>query len=194
MTTIERREFLIKSSAMAAAVPTALACRSTAAQAQKSVTDLTAVAAVAAMRHGDVKAEDYARALLDRAQALETLNAFRTLDRELVLEAGLMSAEDLDADRVALQPLAAAGQRLLDDEAQKIGRPSGLLETAAREDSLERGAHFARARFTGLVARTSSGGVVAATSAVGHAFSSPGSIARRDSLKFFSLYELKVRA
>ncbi len=53
----------------------------------KSLTDLTAVAAVAAMRNGDIKAEDYARALLDRARALENLNAFRTLNRELVLEA-----------------------------------------------------------------------------------------------------------
>jgi len=51
------------------------------------LTDLTADAAVAAMRNGDVKAEDYARALLDRARALESLNAFRTLNRELVLEA-----------------------------------------------------------------------------------------------------------
>jgi mandelamide amidase len=39
------------------------------------------------MRNGDLKAEDYARALLDRAQHLESLNAFRTLDREMLLEA-----------------------------------------------------------------------------------------------------------
>jgi Asp-tRNA(Asn)/Glu-tRNA(Gln) amidotransferase A subunit family amidase len=87
MTTIERRKFLIKSSAIAAAAPAAWVCQSAGAQAQKGLSDLTAVAAVTAMRRGEVKAEDYARALLDRAQALETLNAFRTLDREMVLEA-----------------------------------------------------------------------------------------------------------
>jgi mandelamide amidase len=49
--------------------------------------DLSATAAVAAMRNGDMKAEDYARALVDRAEGLAQLNAFRTLDRETVLEA-----------------------------------------------------------------------------------------------------------
>ena len=43
--------------------------------------------AVAAMRKGELKAEDFARALLDRAAALHGLNAFRTLDRGMVLEA-----------------------------------------------------------------------------------------------------------
>jgi Asp-tRNA(Asn)/Glu-tRNA(Gln) amidotransferase A subunit family amidase len=88
-TNVERREFLIKSSALAtgAAVPTAFPYRSAHAEAQKSLTDLTAVAAVTAMRTDEIKAEDYARALLDRAQALQALNAFRTLDREMVLEA-----------------------------------------------------------------------------------------------------------
>jgi Asp-tRNA(Asn)/Glu-tRNA(Gln) amidotransferase A subunit family amidase len=54
---------------------------------QHGLTDLTAVVAVTAMRNGDLKAEDYAGALLDRAQHLESLNAFRTLDSEMVLEA-----------------------------------------------------------------------------------------------------------
>jgi hypothetical protein len=51
------------------------------------LTELGAVAAVAAMRNGDIKAEDYARALLERAQQLESLNAFRVLNREMVLAA-----------------------------------------------------------------------------------------------------------
>src|SRR6266853_254257 len=54
---------------------------------RQGLTELTAVAAVTAMRSGDLKAEDYAGALLDRAQHLESLNAFRTLDKEMVLEA-----------------------------------------------------------------------------------------------------------
>jgi Asp-tRNA(Asn)/Glu-tRNA(Gln) amidotransferase A subunit family amidase len=53
----------------------------------RGLTDLTAAAAVAKMQNGEIKAEDYARALLDRAQRLERLNAFRVLDREAVLEA-----------------------------------------------------------------------------------------------------------
>lgn len=65
----------------------ALANRPDRADRLPGLTELTAVAAVTAMRNGDLKAEDYARALLDRAHQLESLNAFRTLDREMTLEA-----------------------------------------------------------------------------------------------------------
>jgi mandelamide amidase len=58
-----------------------------AAAAESNLVELSATAAVTAIRNGDIKAEDYARALLDRAQQLVSLNAFRTLDREMVLEA-----------------------------------------------------------------------------------------------------------
>ena len=54
---------------------------------KSALTDLTAVGAVTAIRNGEIKAEEYARALLDRAESLESLNAFRALDREMVLEA-----------------------------------------------------------------------------------------------------------
>jgi indoleacetamide hydrolase len=84
---IERREFLIRLSLLAggAAIPSLLPCRVTAAGSNMS--ELSATAAVEAMRKGDMRAEDYARALLDRAQQLASLNAFRTLNREMVLEA-----------------------------------------------------------------------------------------------------------
>jgi Asp-tRNA(Asn)/Glu-tRNA(Gln) amidotransferase A subunit family amidase len=49
--------------------------------------DLSAVAVLTAIKNGEIKAEDYARALLERAQQLESLNAFRTLDTESVLDA-----------------------------------------------------------------------------------------------------------
>jgi indoleacetamide hydrolase len=65
------------------------------------MTELTATAAVQAMRNGDMKAEDYATSLLDRAQALANLNAFRTLDREMGLEA----ARSADKARAAGQAL-----------------------------------------------------------------------------------------
>jgi Asp-tRNA(Asn)/Glu-tRNA(Gln) amidotransferase A subunit family amidase len=53
----------------------------------KNMTELSATAAVEAMRNGDIRAEDYARTLLDKAQEFESLNAFRILDHEMVLEA-----------------------------------------------------------------------------------------------------------
>lgn len=51
------------------------------------LSDLSATDAVEAMRRGDVTAEAYAGALLDRASDRSALNAFITLDRERVLEA-----------------------------------------------------------------------------------------------------------
>ncbi len=51
------------------------------------LTDLSAVAVLSAIRNGELKSENYARALLGRAQQFESLNAFRTLDTEMVLEA-----------------------------------------------------------------------------------------------------------
>jgi Asp-tRNA(Asn)/Glu-tRNA(Gln) amidotransferase A subunit family amidase len=48
---------------------------------------LTAMHAVRAMAHGDIRAESYARALLNRCKAGASLNAFISLRPELVLEA-----------------------------------------------------------------------------------------------------------
>ena len=59
--------------------------------------ELTAVSAVAAMRSGEMKSEDYARALLDQARRLERLNAFIAIDREAVLE----SARNADVMRAS---------------------------------------------------------------------------------------------
>ncbi len=49
--------------------------------------DLSAVFAVRAMRQGDLTAERYASALLDRCEAMKGLNAFISLDAPRVLEA-----------------------------------------------------------------------------------------------------------
>jgi mandelamide amidase len=59
----------------------------------KTLLELDAVDAIAAMRAGDLRSEDYARALLEQAQAHAKLNAFRTLDPDRVL------AEAREADR-----------------------------------------------------------------------------------------------
>jgi mandelamide amidase len=84
-----RRDFLKKSSILSAAAAGSTAAPFGAAYCATltELNELTAVAAVSAMRRGDMKSEDYARDLLDRAQSQEKLNAFRTLDRDLVLEA-----------------------------------------------------------------------------------------------------------
>ena len=55
------------------------------------------------------------------------------------------SFEYLHGDRVALEPVALTGERLLDDEAQEGRRPPSLLEATARENAVERGAHFSGA-------------------------------------------------
>lgn len=49
--------------------------------------DLTATEAIAAMRLGELRAEEYAKALLDRESEVSHLNAFRTLRPEAVLAA-----------------------------------------------------------------------------------------------------------
>lgn len=86
---MDRREFVLAAAAVAAGAAAADVPASRADDSGKGheLADLTAVAAVNAMRRGEIKAEDYARALLHRAQQLESLNAFRTLDAGLVLEA-----------------------------------------------------------------------------------------------------------
>jgi hypothetical protein len=83
---IERREFLIRLSlfASSAAVPVLLPGRAIAAGANMS--ELSASAAVEAMRNGDIKAEDYARALLDRAQGLAHLKGTNDLVFKLILQ------------------------------------------------------------------------------------------------------------
>ena len=103
---INRREFLASAAALAGGVAAAdtFANRPDRADKRQGLTDLTAVAAVTAMRNGEIKAEDYARALLDRAQQLNGLNAFRTLDVAMVLEAA-RAADKARASGVALGAL-----------------------------------------------------------------------------------------
>src|SRR5688572_21984991 len=91
----DRREFLLRSSALLATS----VCAS--AKPRSSLTNLSAIAATAAMRAGELKAEDYANALLDRAARLAGLNAFLTLKPEEVREA----ARKADKRRAAGKPL-----------------------------------------------------------------------------------------
>jgi mandelamide amidase len=96
-TTTSRREFLALSAALAAS---AGACSRTAEEAEPAVdtklTQLSATAAVTAMRNGDLLAEDYANALLDRCAEAAHLNAFITLEPDRVREAAV-AADQLRA-------------------------------------------------------------------------------------------------
>lgn len=97
MSSVDRRAFL-KQSAQVVGAATVLAMEGAVpAAAQSGLTDLTATEAVAAMRRGDITAEAYALALLDRATALSQLNAFRVLDGDILLEA----ARDADRKRAS---------------------------------------------------------------------------------------------
>jgi indoleacetamide hydrolase len=63
--------------------------------------ELGVVEAASAIRAGDIKAEALAAALLQRAQALGSLNAFVTLDADTILAA----ARAADQRRAAGKPL-----------------------------------------------------------------------------------------
>jgi len=107
----DRRFFLAGTSALigAAAVSPAVRAASrqspsgqaTANKRAQALADLTAVEAVTAMRSGELTAETYANALLERAERLVPLNAFRTLHAEAVRAA----AREADRHRRAGRPL-----------------------------------------------------------------------------------------
>ena len=100
---LDRREFLLHSSALLATSVSASAMSPSwkPRAADSSLTELSAVAAVAAIRSGDLRAEDYAAALLQRAARLDELNAFLTIKPEEIKEA----ARNADKTRAAGRPL-----------------------------------------------------------------------------------------
>jgi mandelamide amidase len=76
-----RREFLTRSSlfAVAASAPAALIGAEVSGTAHRDLSELTAVEAVSALRNGEITAENYADALLARAERFKALNSFITL-------------------------------------------------------------------------------------------------------------------
>jgi Asp-tRNA(Asn)/Glu-tRNA(Gln) amidotransferase A subunit family amidase len=98
-----RREFL--SRAAAAGLAVSFPARGHAIPAGlDSLAELSATAAIAAIKQGEITAEIYARALLDRAGRLQNLNAFRTLVPDKVLEAA-RAADKLRASGARLGAL-----------------------------------------------------------------------------------------
>ena len=101
-----RREFLFGSSlAIATAGAPALGASkgSTVPLDARALAELSATTATAAMRAGELKAEDYANALLDQAERNKDLNAFRTLHPDKVRE----MARDADRRRRSGMSLGA---------------------------------------------------------------------------------------
>ena len=82
-----RREFLAQATAAIAVADSPLAFTTGCGESREQPTELSATAAIAAIKNGDMKAEDYARALIDRATHLNSLNAFRVLAPDTVLAA-----------------------------------------------------------------------------------------------------------
>ena len=84
---LSRRRFVIGATAVAAATGFGNAAASNPMLSKHdALLDLSAVDAVARMRRGELSAERYAQALLDRAAACKALNAFITLEPGRVLE------------------------------------------------------------------------------------------------------------
>ena len=85
---ISRREFVLSASAALAMTVAPDDAQASAAKAPiAGLPGLSAVDAVAAMSRGEISAESYASALLERCKARASLNAFITLEPERVLEA-----------------------------------------------------------------------------------------------------------
>ena len=94
--TLSRRSLLVSASALALGGLPADAAPAT----DSDLTGLSATEAVARMARGELGAERYATALLARAEALKSLNAFISLDPALVLEA----AREADKARARKAP------------------------------------------------------------------------------------------
>jgi Asp-tRNA(Asn)/Glu-tRNA(Gln) amidotransferase A subunit family amidase len=82
-TRVSRRKFLAAASAAIASLEVESLRKVSAAT--TGLEDLSATEAVARMRRGELKAEDYAKALLERCNAQKSLNAFITLNPDQVL-------------------------------------------------------------------------------------------------------------
>ena len=136
---ISRREFFVRTGAVAVG---AAACRVEApappTMAADELIELTATDATRALRQGDIKAEDYASALLARCEAAKSLNAFITLDPRRVLEAA-RAADRARASGAPLLPLHGLPIPIKDSVNTKdlptTGGTPGLRNFLPKEDA-----------------------------------------------------------
>ena len=133
--TLSRRAFLAATTAGAAGLAiNAPLLQATATP--SNLAELSAVDAVAAMRRGDMTAEQYASALLARCAAAKSLNAFITLRADGVLAA----ARSADQRRKAGAPLGRAAWAADSDQGQ-----------CEYQGSSDHGGHFERCATSSLV-------------------------------------------
>ena len=108
MTELSRREFVALATASVAAAATGCTNQKPMKDRKEASTsklvELSAIEAVARLRNGEVTAERYAAALLERCQQSKALNAFITLPQEQVLEAA-RAADRLRSSGGKLGPL-----------------------------------------------------------------------------------------
>ena len=113
-----------------------------------SLVEMTAAQAIAGMRDGEIAAEEFAAALIERAGALAELNAFIHFDADAALEAA-RAADKLRASGAELGPLHGLPLALKDniDTAQfpTTGGTPGLLGNQPKADAPV----FARLRAAG---------------------------------------------
>lgn len=124
-----RREFVRGASAISGAAALTWLPNTRAAT---SLADFTAVQAVTAMRNGEMKAETYATALLDRQDALKGLNALIALDRDKVLEA----ARSADTRRMSGATLGAMHGLPISAKDSRSGSSTIRCAEAARRQIL----------------------------------------------------------
>jgi mandelamide amidase len=104
---LSRRRFITVTSAAASAAVIgrkSQSPQSAPAMNPEELIDMSAVDAVAALRHGDITAERYASALLTQCELEKTLNAFITLQPQRVLEAA-RAADRLRSSGTKFGPL-----------------------------------------------------------------------------------------
>jgi Asp-tRNA(Asn)/Glu-tRNA(Gln) amidotransferase A subunit family amidase len=100
---ISRRTFVAGATAAVAVSAAGPSVGASSTDSATTLTDLSAVEAVARMTRGDLTAERYAEALLARCQSARTLNAFITLDPERVMA----DARSRDQERRSGRPAGA---------------------------------------------------------------------------------------
>ena len=137
---ISRRDFFVRTGAVAVG---AAACRggespAPPTMARGELIELTATDALRALGQGDIKAEDYASALLARCEAAKSLNAFITLDPARVLEAA-RAADRARASGAPLLPLHGLPIPIKDSVNTKdlptTGGTPGLRNFLPKEDA-----------------------------------------------------------
>ncbi len=144
---LERRAFLSTTVtiAMAAAASSSLMPRHAGAATPTNLAELTVTQAVEALRAGDLKAEDYATALLARCRAHADLKAFTTLDDAQALEAA-RAADRKRASGAALGPLHGL-PIVLKDNIDTTALPTTAATPALRQHRPKADAPIATALF-----------------------------------------------